>query len=141
MTDQKKLEKVIKSFEICTSAGNCLNCPYANEEGRSRIGCTMERNRDALKLLKMHVPNAMTSEEADDIISRKALLHDLSYCAPELWQDSEYIRAKIEMQPPIKVITEKWLLNWLNQEERGSQIWWMIRLVIDKWNHEIETRR
>ena len=34
----------------------------------------------------------------DDLISRAALLNDLSYCAPELWQDEEYVKAKIMKQ-------------------------------------------
>ena len=37
----------------------------------------------------------------DDLISRAALLNDLSYCAPELWQDEEYIKAKIIKQPAV----------------------------------------
>lgn len=30
-----------------------------------------------------------------DLISMAALLNDLSYCAPELWQDEEYIKLSI----------------------------------------------
>ena len=37
----------------------------------------------------------------DDLISRAALLNDLSYCAPELWGDEEYIKAKIMKQPAV----------------------------------------
>ena len=37
----------------------------------------------------------------NDLISRAALLKDLSYCAPELWQDEEYIKAKIMKQPAV----------------------------------------
>lgn len=37
----------------------------------------------------------------NDLISRVALLNDLSYCAPELWQDGEYIKAKIIKQPTV----------------------------------------
>ena len=36
-----------------------------------------------------------------DLISRAALLKDLSYCAPELWQDEEYVKAKIMKQPAV----------------------------------------
>lgn len=36
-----------------------------------------------------------------DLISRAALLDDLSYCAPELWQDEEYVKAKIMKQPAV----------------------------------------
>lgn len=39
-----------------------------------------------------------------DLISRTALLHDLSYCAPELWQDEEYVKAKIMKQPAVDAV-------------------------------------
>lgn len=39
-----------------------------------------------------------------DLISRAALLKDLSYCAPELWQDEEYIKAKIMKQPAVDAV-------------------------------------
>lgn len=44
-----------------------------------------------------------------DLISRAALLNDLSYCAPELWQDEEYIKAKIMKQPAVDAIPMEWL--------------------------------
>lgn len=34
----------------------------------------------------------------DDLISRAALLKDLSYCPFELWQDEEYVKTKIMKQ-------------------------------------------
>lgn len=37
----------------------------------------------------------------NDLISRVALLNDLFYCAPELWQDEEYVKAKIMKQPAV----------------------------------------
>ena len=40
----------------------------------------------------------------DDLISMGELLNDLSYCAPELWQDEEYIKAKIMKQPTIDAV-------------------------------------
>lgn len=40
----------------------------------------------------------------DDLISRAALLDDLSYCAPELWRDEEYIKAKIMKQPAVDAV-------------------------------------
>lgn len=40
----------------------------------------------------------------NDLISRTALLNDLSYCAPELWQDEEYIKAKIMKQPAVDAV-------------------------------------
>ena len=39
-----------------------------------------------------------------DLISRAALINDLSYCAPELWQDEEYIKAKIMKQPAVDAV-------------------------------------
>ena len=50
----------------------------------------------------------------DDLISRAALLKDLSYCAPELWQDEEYIKAKIIKQPAVDaapVVHGRWKDN------------------------------
>lgn len=38
---------------------------------------------------------------SNDLISRTELLNDLSYCAPELWQDEQYIKAKIMKQPAV----------------------------------------
>lgn len=40
----------------------------------------------------------------DDLISRAELLNDLSYCAPELWQDEEYVKAKIMKQPAVDAV-------------------------------------
>lgn len=40
----------------------------------------------------------------DELISRTKLLNDLSYCAPELWQDEEYIKAKIIRQPVVDAV-------------------------------------
>ena len=40
----------------------------------------------------------------DDLISRTALLNDLSYCAPELWQDEVYIQLKIMKQPTVDAV-------------------------------------
>ena len=50
----------------------------------------------------------------DDLISRAALLNDLSYCAPELWQDEEYIKAKIMKQPAVDavpVVHGRWFID------------------------------
>ena len=49
-----------------------------------------------------------------DLISRAAILEDLSYCAPELWQDEEYIKAKIMKQPAVDAIP----VEWLNERHR-----------------------
>lgn len=38
---------------------------------------------------------------SNDLISRTELLNDLSYCAPELWQDEQYIKAKIMKHPAV----------------------------------------
>ena len=48
----------------------------------------------------------------DDLISRTTLLNDLSYCAPELWQDEEYIKSKIIKQPVVDaapVVHGRWI--------------------------------
>lgn len=48
----------------------------------------------------------------NDLISRAALLKDLSYCAPELWQDEEYIKAKIMKQhavDAVPVVHGRWI--------------------------------
>ena len=44
------------------------------------------------------------NERVRDLISRAALLNDLTYCAPELWQDEEYIKAKINKQPTVDAV-------------------------------------
>lgn len=31
-------------------------------------------------------------------------MNDLSYCAPELWQDEEYIKSKIMKQPAVDAV-------------------------------------
>lgn len=48
-----------------------------------------------------------------DLIDRGELLHDLSYCAPELWADREYILAKIERQPAVDSVPIRPLAKWL----------------------------
>lgn len=35
----------------------------------------------------------------NDLISRAALINDLSYCAPELFFDKDYLATKIMKQP------------------------------------------
>lgn len=52
--------------------------------------------------------------EKADLISRAALLEDLSYCAPELWQDEEYIKAKIMKQHAVDAIPVEWLREKAN---------------------------
>ena len=37
----------------------------------------------------------------DDLISRDALVNDLSYCAPELFFDKDYLLCKIMKQPAV----------------------------------------
>ena len=57
----------------------------------------------------------------NDLISRTALLNDLSYCAPELWQDEEYVKAKIMKHPTVDaapVIYAHW------EEEPNSKRHW-----------------
>lgn len=56
-----------------------------------------------------------------DLISRAALLNDLSYCAPELWQDEEYIKAKIMKHPTVDaapVVHGRWI------DEEGNPVPW-----------------
>ena len=51
-------------------------------------------------------------DNLNDLISRVALLKDLSYCAPELWQDEEYIKAKIMKQHAVDaapVVHGRWM--------------------------------
>lgn len=48
----------------------------------------------------------------NDLISRTVLLKDLSYCAPELWQDEEYIKTKIMKQhavDAVPVVHGRWI--------------------------------
>ena len=55
----------------------------------------------------------------DDLISRAALLKDLSYCAPELWQDEEYIKAKIMKQhavDAVPVVHGRWIQADLDED-------------------------
>ena len=57
-------------------------------------------------------PNEADGRTMDDLISRMALLNDLSYCAPELWQDEEYIKAKIIKQHAVDaapVVHARWI--------------------------------
>ncbi len=49
----------------------------------------------------------------DELISRDELLHDLSYCAPELWADREYVLAKIEKQHSVDAVPIRPLARWL----------------------------
>ena len=75
----------------------------------------------------------------DDLISRATLLKDLSYCAPELWQDEEYIKAKIMKQPIIDACPVEWLddkfMDIQNKDKALSRAAW---LVLHAWQKEQE---
>lgn len=66
-----------------------LNCPM-------QAGTTTDRCGDNCPW--------RTTVKTGDLISRAALLKDLSYCAPELWQDEEYIKSKIMKQPAVDAV-------------------------------------
>lgn len=62
----------------------------------------------------------------DDLISRAALLNDLSYCAPELWQDEEYVKAKIMKQPAVDaapVVHGRWVKVSGYVTPGGDPVW------------------
>lgn len=64
----------------------------------------------------------------DDLISRAVLLKDLSYCAPELWQDEEYIKAKIMKQhavDAVPVVHARWqgISPFVDAEECSNCRW------------------
>ena len=64
----------------------------------------------------------------DDLISRAVLLQDLSYCAPELWQDEEYIKAKIMKQyavDAVPVVHARWhgISPFVDTEECSNCRW------------------
>ena len=76
-----------------------------------------------------------------DLISRAAVLNDLSYCAPELWQDEEYIKAKITKQPAVDAIPVEWLKAHRTEyfEDWGDEPVTIDRALI-MWQNEQEAR-
>lgn len=57
----------------------------------------------------------------NDLISRAALINDLSYCAPELFFDKDYLVTKIMKQPTVDaapVVHARWV------EEPGRKNHW-----------------
>lgn len=72
-----------------------------------------------------------------DLISRAAILEDLSYCAPELWQDEEYIKAKIMKQPAVDAIPVEWLRKWPMSLREGAYA----RDIIRNWQKEQEAKQ
>jgi len=60
---------------------------------------------------------------SNDLISRTELLNDLSYCAPELWQDEQYIKAKIMKQPAVDAapVRHGW---WVKEPDRNYHYRW-----------------
>lgn len=74
-----------------------LNCPM-------QVGTVTENCGDSCPW--------RTTVKLADLISRAALLKDLSYCAPELWQDEEYIKVKIMKQHAVDaapVVHARWV--------------------------------
>lgn len=59
----------------------------------------------------------------DDLISREELIHDLSYCAPELFFDKDYLLAKINKQPAVDavpVVHGQWIeQRWTTEYDWG----------------------
>ena len=73
MTEQEKMEKVIKGLECCTKKA-CIykdtekECPYSELCGEyedSFEDCTTALSKDALALLKVQEPRVMTSAEVE----------------------------------------------------------------------------
>lgn len=67
MTDNEKLERVIKGMECCSreDIGDCNNCPYNIND----MHCDIGMMRDALELLKSQEPRVMTWEEAQATVN------------------------------------------------------------------------
>lgn len=104
----------------------CLGSTIHNAEWANKItaSCDVTFLKEIYAMLKAHgdydwqtaVTNGWNrrgeSERWMILISRAALLEDLSYCAPELWQDEEYIKAKIMKQPAVNaapVVHGRWV--------------------------------
>ena len=86
-------------------------------------------------------------DSMDDLISRTTLLNDLSYCAPELWQDEEYIKSKIIKQPVVDaapVIHGRWIkmTGMMPPEYHGhyecSECQWHMKGLRNSWTREEE---
>ena len=67
MTEQEKLEKVIKALECCISGNPAIckrvGCPYAEEHDGIGDTCIDHLMADALALLKAQEPRVMTLDE------------------------------------------------------------------------------
>lgn len=60
---------------------------------------------------------------SNDLISRTELLNDLSYCAPELWHDEQYIKAKIMKQPAVDAEPVRHG-HWVKELDRNYHYRW-----------------
>lgn len=76
----------------------------------------------------------------NDLISRAVLLKDLSYCAPELWQDEEYIKAKIMKQSTIDAIPVEWIQAQVENEKRASLFRRYAEALLTIWQKEQEAQ-
>ena len=85
----------------------------------------------------------------NDLISRAALLKDLSYCAPELWHDEEYIKAKIMKQhivDAVPVVHGRWvkMTGMMPPEYHGhyecSECGWHMKGLRNSWTREEEMK-
>ena len=78
----------------------------------------------------------------NDLISRAELARDLSYSAPELFFDKDYLMTKIARQPAVDAIPVEWLLkkkaSCLHMPSRASQTAWLIGELIKEWQREQE---
>lgn len=84
---------------------------------------------------------------ANDLISREALINDLSYCAPELFFDKDYLVAKIMKQPAVDaapVVHARWIkmTGMMPPEYHGhymcSNCEWHMKGLRNSWTREEE---
>lgn len=73
----------------------------------------------------------------DGLISRSVLLNDLSYCAPELWQDEEYIKAKIMKQHTVDAIPVDWIFEQMQiLHELHNKNEYVLLWLMELWQKE-----
>ena len=70
-----------------------------------------------------------------DLISREKLIEDLSYCAPELFLDKDYLAAKIAKQPAVDAVPVDWLQRMAGIAEMFGEdkTVTLIRTLITTW--------
>lgn len=76
MTDNEKLERVIKGMECCSreDIGDCNNCPYNIND----MHCDIGMMRDALALLKAQEPRVMTVDEMNQLLNGDTVWVEIS---------------------------------------------------------------